>query len=141
MNTNPPHLFPEAVTLQKVFEMDIGTAYFYNNIVVVEAKEGVTISYQTGFAFLVKGLQYLGTKPWVYIANRINSYSVNPNDYKYLEKIPTLKGIAIVTPTELGKKNAALEANFFNKDFIVVDDLASAYIWGRELLNTSKKYS
>lgn len=135
MNANVPHHLPNSAILQNVLEMDIGTAYFYNNIVVVEAKEGVTISYKTGFSFLVKGLQYMGTKPWVYIANRINSYSVNPNDYKYLEKIPTLRGIAIVTPTDLGKQNAALEANFFNKDFIVLENLSSAYDWATALLN------
>jgi hypothetical protein len=117
--------------------MDIGTAYFYNNIIIVEANEGVTISYKTGFSFLLKALQYIGAKPWVYIANRINSYSVNPNDYKYLERIPTLKGIAIVTPTKIGKQSAALEANFFNKDFVVVDDLQSAYNWAIELLSKS----
>ena len=135
MKNNFPHKFSESITLQKIFEMDIGKAYFYDNIVVVEAKEGVTLSYKTGFSFLVKGLQYVGGKPWVYIANRINSYSVNPNDYKYLEKIPTLMGIAIVTPTEIGKKNAGLEANFYKKNFIVLDDLSSAYDWAKELLN------
>ncbi|MCW9038648.1 hypothetical protein [Altibacter sp.] len=127
MNATSPHNFPASVSLRHVLETDLGMVFFYDNIVVVEAYEGVTISYITGFSILVKGLQKLGTRPWVYIANRINSYSVNPNDYKYLEKIPTLKGLVIITPDEIGKKNAALEANFFNKPFTVVDDLASAY--------------
>ncbi|PKA84396.1 hypothetical protein ATE92_2584 [Ulvibacter sp. MAR_2010_11] len=134
MNPHNPHLFPEPLALQKVMETEIGNIYFYDNLVVVEAHEGVTLSYATGFSILVKGLQYLGAKSWIYIANRINSYSVNPNDYKYLEKIPTLKGIAIVTPSEIGKKNAALEANFYNKNFTVVDDLPTAYYWAREIL-------
>ncbi|WP_339831837.1 hypothetical protein [uncultured Altibacter sp.] len=135
MNATSPHNFPASVPLRHVMETELGMVYFYDNIVVVEAYEGVTVSYSTGFSILIKGLQKLGTRPWVYIANRINSYSVNPNDYKYLEKIPTLQGLVIITPDELGKKNAALEANFFNKPFTVVDDLASAYNFAQGLLN------
>ncbi len=135
MKVKSPHDFPDSATLYNVLETKIGTVYFYKNVVIVEAYEGVTLSYQTAFSILVKGLQNLRAKQWIYIANRINSYSVNPNDYKYLEKIPTLKGIAIVTPNEIGKKNAALEANFFNKPFAVVDDIPSAYNWAKTILD------
>ena len=82
------------------------------------------------------GLKYVGSRPFVYIANRVNSYSVNPNDYVYLEKVPTLKGIAIVTPTELGKKNAELELNFFRKPMEIFDNVSEAYLWGKQLLHS-----
>lgn len=94
---------------------DLADIYFYENVVVVEALEGVTISYKTGFEILARGLRIFGRKPFVYIANRINSYSVNPNDFKYLVSSPTLKGIAIASQLESGRKNAALEKAFSKK--------------------------
>lgn len=130
-----PHNLPEEISLSEILESDIGTIYFYPNLVVVEAKEGVTLSYTTGFSLLVSGLRRLGSRPFVYIANRINSYSVNPNDYIYLEKVPSLKGIAIVTPNEIGKKNAEMELNFFNKPMAIFDSISEAYTWGTQILN------
>ncbi|MEZ4874740.1 MAG: hypothetical protein R2793_04650 [Flavobacteriaceae bacterium] len=128
------HDLPEEYVLKDVFSTEINTVYFYKNIVVVEAKEGITLSYKTAFPILVTGLKMLGRKPWVYIANRIHSYAVNPNDYVYLEKIPTLKGIALVTYDEIGRKNAEMESMFFKKHFHCCDDLSSAFSWAKGIL-------
>ncbi len=100
----------------------------------MEAKAGVTISFETGFSILLKWTKTIGNKPWVYIANRLNSYAVNPTDYKYLEKVPSLKGLAIVTHDDLGRSNAELEANFFKKPFKVFDNLDKAFDWSNSLL-------
>lgn len=134
MKLTNPHKLAADAELEHVLKTDLVTVYFYNDIVVVEAKEGVTLSYKTAFSILVSGLKYVGNRPFIYIANRINSYSVNPNDYIYLEKVPTLKGIAIVSPSELGKKNAELELNFFRKPMAIFDTVSEAYHWGKQIL-------
>ncbi len=136
MEMADPHKLTVEAELEHVLRTDLVTVYFYKDIVIVEAKEGVTLSYKTAFSILVMGLKYVGSRPFVYIANRVNSYSVNPNDYVYLEKVPTLKGIAIVTPTELGKKNAELELNFFRKPMEIFDNVSEAYLWGKQLLHS-----
>ncbi|AVI51767.1 hypothetical protein C5O00_11555 [Pukyongia salina] len=136
MEMADPHKLTVEAELEHVLKTDLVTVYFYTDIVIVEAKEGVTLSYKTAFSILVMGLKYVGSRPFVYIANRVNSYSVNPNDYVYLEKVPTLKGIAIVTPTELGKKNAELELNFFRKPMEIFDNVSEAYLWGKQLLHS-----
>ena len=136
MEMADPHKLTVEAELEHVLKTDLVTVYFYKDIVIVEAKEGVTLSYKTAFSILVMGLKYVGSRPFVYIANRVNSYSVNPNDYVYLEKVPTLKGIAIVTPTELGKKNAELELNFFRKPMEIFDNVSEAYLWGKQLLHS-----
>ena len=97
---------------------------------MVEVAEGVSLSFRNGFSTLLRVINKLGTRPWVYIANRKNSYSVNPNEYKYLNKILTLRGIAIVTY----KPNctvAQLEANFCEKPHSIFNDLESAFNWAR----------
>lgn len=138
MNLTNPHNLTSPVALNHVLETELVTAYFYSNIVVVEAHEGVTLSYKTAFSLLVKGLQFTLSKPFVYISNRVNSYSLNPNDYIYLEKIPTLKGIAIVAPTELGKQNAELELNFFKKPMEIFDETNDAFEWAKMIVESSR---
>ncbi|MEL6810945.1 MAG: hypothetical protein AAFP76_06380 [Bacteroidota bacterium] len=137
--THTSHL-PGHLDLETIIEQKAATVYFYGNFVVVEVNEGVTLSYRTGFSLLIKGLSILKRKPWIYISNRVNSYAVNPTDYKYLNKVPTLKGLVIVDRSTVGKKNASLEANFSDKPFMVVDTMEAAYQWGKALLekNSSK---
>ncbi len=120
--------------LEKVLETEIGTVRFYGNIVVFEAVEGIVVSHKNGFSVLLKSLQILGTKPWVYISNRINSYSIKPIDYKYLNKIPSLKAVAVVNYNEMGFSNAQLEAKFCKKPFQVFINLNDAVVWARNYL-------
>ena len=94
-----PHSLPDNTTLSDVIENEYATVYFYGNITVVEVNEGVTISFKTGISLLLKSLTLLGTKPFIIISNRINSYSVNPTDYKYLEIVPSLRVLSIVYHT------------------------------------------
>lgn len=135
---NTPHNLPKEAIFKQILETEIGTIYFYEGIVIVEAKEGITISYKTGFSTLVKGLQITGLKPFVYISNRLNSYSVDPNDYKYLNKIPSLKGIGIVSRLESARQNAILEKAFSKKDLEIFEDINDAYEWALTKLDTKK---
>jgi hypothetical protein len=128
------HNLPNDFQLKSKLETDIGVVYFYGNIVVFEANEGVTLSYKTGFSVLLKGLTIVGTKPFVYISNRTNSYSIKPMDYKYLNKVPTLKCVGIVTYSEVGHSNAELESNFCKKPLRIFDNLTEAVIWGKGFL-------
>lgn len=91
MNKTLSHNLPPDFQIKKVLETDIGMVYFYDNIVVFEANEGVTLSYKTSFSILLKCLTIIGARPSVYISNRVNSYSIKPMDYKYLNSVPTLK--------------------------------------------------
>lgn len=129
-----PHKLPADFKIKKILETDIGVVYFYGNIVVFEADEGVTLSYKTGFSLLLKGLTIIGGKPFVYISNRTNSYSIKPMDYKYINKVPTMKSFGIVTYSEVGRSNAELESNFCKKPFRIFDNLTEAVIWGKGFL-------
>lgn len=129
-----PHKLPAEFRLKKTLETDVGMVYFYDNIVIFEANEGVIMSYKTGFSILLNGLNYLGTKPWVYVSNRVHSYSIKPMDYKYLNNVPTLRAVGVVNYSELGHSNAELEAKFCKKPFQMFDNLTDAFIWGKGYL-------
>ncbi|NND63085.1 MAG: hypothetical protein HKN48_07795 [Flavobacteriaceae bacterium] len=116
-------------------DTDIAAIYFYKGVVVVEAHEGVTLSFTTGFTILLHGLRITGFSPFIYIANRVNSYSVSPTDYKYLNKINPLKGIAIVSDSESARNNAELEKNFCTKPLEIFENMEDAHEWAIGLLD------
>ena len=138
MKSTNPHNLPSHFILTDHFEVSIGTIYFYGNFVVVEIKEGVNVSFATGFSILLKGLRLLGGKPWIYIANRVHSYSVTPTDYKYLNRVPSLKGVAIVDHKDDSTAITKLEAKFCKKYFSVFNDLNNAFTWGENILQNHK---
>lgn len=72
------------------------TIQAHKSIAIVEISEGVVISYKSGHDVFKRLLSILGDQPWVYVSNRVNSYSLDPNDYKHLNQIPTLKGIGVI---------------------------------------------
>lgn len=134
MELKSVHNFPPEVRLTQVVETDIGMLYFYKNILVLEGKEGVTLSYKTAFSVLLKSLQLLGPRPWVFISNRVNSYSISPTDFSYLNRVPTLKAIAIVNYTDSAKQNAELETQFCKKPNKNFDKIEDAYNWAKTFL-------
>src|SRR5690606_1029765 len=129
-----PHNLPSDFHLDRVWETEIGVVYFYNDFVVFEAHEGVIISHQSGFSVLMEGLKYLGPKNWAYVSNRVNSYSINTIDYKYLHKIPSLKAVGVVYYNEIAHTNAIMEANFCKKPFKIFNNLLEGATWGKGFL-------
>jgi len=134
ISVNAPKLVDDLV-LKKVIDTDLGIIRFYDNLIVMEAKEDVVLSLKTGMFILLKVISITGTKPVVYISNRVNSYAVAPTDYKYLEMIPNLKGIAVVSYSSYTKETVELESRFFKKPFMVFDNITDAKTWALELLN------
>ncbi|WP_339697420.1 hypothetical protein [uncultured Marixanthomonas sp.] len=133
-----PHNFPTSAKFNKIIELTVGTVYLYDKVVVVEIKEGMNVSYISSFSALLLVLRHVGMKPMVYISHRINSYSLTPTDYKYLHRIPNLKGIAVVSASTIGYKNLEIEAAFFKKPFQAFSTLEDAYNWSQNLLENQQ---
>jgi hypothetical protein len=131
---NAPKLVDDLV-LKNVLDTELGIIKFYDNLIVMEAKEDVVLSLKTGMFILLKVISIAGTKPVVYISNRVNSYAVAPTDYKYLEMIPNLKGIAVVSYSPFNKETVELESRFYSKPFMVFNNMNDAKNWSLELLN------
>lgn len=132
-NLQAPRL-SDTLLAKEVLDTEIGTIYFYDNILVMEGKENAVFCIKTGLSILLKVIKIVGIKPVVYISNRINSYSVDPNDYKYLEMIPNLQGIATVSYNNFTKNSATLEQKFFKKPFRDFESLDDAKFWAMEVL-------
>jgi hypothetical protein len=124
------------IELIKRHDLEVGSFYFYKNHIVAEVKEGVAFTYEKAFRILELGKAYYGNKtPFVYISNRVNSYSFNPTaHYKTQAMFPNLKGYAVVTYDEVNQEIAELEQTFLNKPVAIFHNLEHALKWVEELI-------
>ena len=137
MNPLNPHNVSDAFQLTKTITNKIATVYVYNKrIAVVGVNEGATLSYASAASLLFKGLLTFKNRPWVYISNRVNSYSVVPTDYEHLHKINTLKALSIVVPEGTDPSTTAIEQIFCRKPFqLFTNGLEEALVWAEKMLN------
>ena len=108
------------------------TISVHNCIAIVEIAEGTTINYKNGIETFERLMSMIGDKPWVYISNRVNSYSLDPNGYKHFNEIPTLKGIGVIQYKRSTETALELEKMFIKKPLKTFDDLDSAIEWALE---------
>ena len=117
-----------------VINSKLGKVFFYEDFVVSQFNEGITLSYKNGLPLLMKGLKIVGTKPFFYISYRKYSYSLVPTDYKFLGKIPNLKALAIVYPRSRRIQSVGYEGLFLEKPMQEFSNFQEAYVWGKEML-------
>ncbi|WP_299254590.1 hypothetical protein [uncultured Aquimarina sp.] len=78
--------------------------------------------------------KHFNKKPFVYISNRVNSYSVDPTVYYETTKIDNLIGIAVVSRNHRQQKLTELENKFFQKRIKYFTDIKKALEWKNKLL-------
>jgi len=105
----------------------------YDNYVITVINEGVVITLEHNETLLKVAESYFSDKPFVYISNRINSYSVDPKVYFKTEQIQTIKGLAVVTNNYQVKINAKIEKMFFKKPFEIFTEIEDAIAWANEM--------
>lgn len=111
--------------------LEFGSITFLDNILIAELNEGILFDIPHNKELLELGREHFNGKPYGYISNRINSYSVNPMIHLDSAKSPNLVAIAIVSDKEVVKQNTIIEKQFFrNKSsFEVFDTIDEAIIW------------
>ncbi len=118
--------------LLDTYILDAGTYIFYDNYIVAEIKEGskVTIE-QTNELIPLIEKHYGEQKPFGYISNRINSYSIVPLNYLHCPGIymKNFKGFAVVTYSKTSALTAQMEEHFVKTPFKQFDDLDDAIFW------------
>ena len=110
--------------------------YFYENFLVSEVKAGVAFTLENAKEMLELAKMHFGKKiPFVYIANRINSYSFNPTaHFKTAAMFPNLKGYGVVIYDSMNLEIAQMEQSFFNKPVNIFSSLEDAINWVDELI-------
>jgi hypothetical protein len=122
-------------------ELDLGRFLYYENFSIAEVSEGVHLSPEKMQKLLRIAEDVYGDDiPFVYISNRIHSYSIDPlGYYEAIKMFPNLKGYAIVSQNNRLRTLAVLEKLFIKKPVRVFENLEKAVTWA-EQINTKHPY-
>ncbi|MBL7474123.1 STAS/SEC14 domain-containing protein [Robertkochia sediminum] len=113
---------------------DLGTFYFYSNMVIGILEEGTILDLDTTSKLIALSERNFGLRDFVYISLRLHSYSVDPTIYPYLTEMKNLKGIAIVSEKASYRKNFEVEKQFYAHNMRIFNDLDEAILWSRNLI-------
>ena len=116
-------------------ELDFCTLHFFDGYVISYINEGEIVTFDKCSIITKTAVEFYGSSKFVYITNRVNSYSVDPSVYFEISKIKTLVGFAIVSKDYTAKSNAEIEKLFLNKPMAVFDVLEDAIAWAKSVLD------
>lgn len=117
-----------------LLKFDFCDMHIYDNYLIVIMNEGITIRPAHNQVLLNVAETYFNSKRFVYISNRLNSYSVDPSAYFETSKIENLAGFAVVSKDYKVKSNAEIEKLFFDKPFEVFSTVENAIEWVGSIL-------
>ncbi|WP_178985452.1 hypothetical protein [Winogradskyella helgolandensis] len=119
----------------KVYHLKLGRIFLYQNYIVTEFDEGVDINFEN-FKELSQIIeQNFKDQPFGFIANRINSYSINLNDAELFNKtFNNAIAYAIVAYSNRTKRIIEIESHFFKFNKKVFHNFENALDWVEETL-------
>ena len=117
-------------------KIDLGRFVFYENISITEVSEGTHVTFEKIAHMLQFAEDVYGNDiPFVYISNRIHSYSIDPlGYYEAIKMFPNLKAYAIVSQNDRRRMLFVLEKLFIKKPIRVFDNLEKAVEWAEQII-------
>jgi len=119
----------------KYYNLKNAEVFIFDHYVINQIREGVIIATPNDKELNEIIQEHFSGRDLVYVSNRIKSYAVDPLIYKKVEDIPNLLAIAIVPKTEIMRKNAEYEREFYHKPYGIFDSLRDAVLWTDTILN------
>jgi hypothetical protein len=120
--------------MKEILTFDFCDMTVYDHYLVVVVKEGIHIVPKHNDVLIEVANTHFFDKPFIYITNRINSYSVDPKIYLETAKIENLKGFAVVSNNYQAKVNAQIEQLFFTKPFEIFTTTEEAFNWADDTI-------
>lgn len=120
--------------LTKNIELDFGKVTIHENIIIAKLNEGILFDVENNKKLLELGKEIFNQKNYGYISHRVNSYAVDPMVYFESANTKNLKAIAVVSESEMTRRNAdQVERKFYkgNNSFEVFQTLEEAVQWIR----------
>ena len=117
----------------QLYKHPLGKFTVFENYVISEFDEGVQLNISVAKEFIKLAKYYFGNRPFVYISNRVNNYSINPLIFREIAAIENLKKIAIVSNTSDPKILSVFEDSFAPRDIQRFDKLEQAIDWCKSL--------
>jgi len=103
-------LISKSLSFQKVI-LDFGTNYLFEDFFIMEVNEGIHFNSEKLNSLLTEIRKHYGNhKKLAYIANRVNSYSIDPVLWSYFDKDDSiLIAVSIVSYRDSTFMNANIE--------------------------------
>ncbi len=116
-------------------KLAFGNYYFCDQLVIGEINEGMHITWSMAKILIQEILKFYGDAAKIaYVANRVNSYSIDPQNWIRLEReYNFLVASAIVIYNNPSYINASLEKNFSHKSMKRCLSLSEAISWVKSL--------
>lgn len=116
-------------------ELPFGNFYLTEKLVIGELNEGVHFDWKKGETLILEAIDFYGKQAkLVFVSNRINNYSIDPQNYSRLEeKYQLLAASAIVIYNPTTYMNASIEKQFTAKTIKIASSLEEAIEWGLSL--------
>lgn len=114
--------------IRQIHRLEFGNFFFLQNTIIAEISEGIVYDWSKGKQVIDLALEAYGPNfPLHYISNRINDYSVRPQDWlKFKDHRHYLRTYSIVTYDKTGFTNLIFEKLFYTSKIYHFQDLPSA---------------
>ena len=122
-------------SLDRILETRDSYIHYVDNNIYFEAKEGMDFTFSREIDLLIQATELIGNVHFVYISNQCQHAAVFLYDYKYLEMLPNLIGIAIVTYYGPDKKSLAIDESRFKHPIKLFDSLHDAKKWSKKIFS------
>lgn len=124
-------------TIREIREYEFGVFYFFNGLVISEMNEGEIFDWSVTQKIIGVANEVLGKdKPFAYISNRINIYSVVPTDWlKFYKHHNQLEFYSVVTYNQSGLASLVLERMFYQNKIRQFCNLEDAIKWSVNEVN------
>lgn len=131
-------LLSQSLTYEKL-TLDFGTNYLFENFIIMEVNEGVHFNFDKLNELLMGITAHYGfDKKLAYIANRVNSYSIDPILWSYFDKDDNmLVAASIVTYSNSSFMNASIEKKLASISLKRSSSLEEAIGWVQQLSELS----
>jgi hypothetical protein len=111
---------------------------YVDNTILFEHKKGKINHFGREINLLIQAIGRFGNMPFVYISNQNMHAQVSLNDYKYLEMLPNLIGMAIVVNNEYNHLQVNFDESQFKNPAKVFCSLDDAKNWSKTLFSKEK---
>ncbi|MBC2846845.1 hypothetical protein [Winogradskyella flava] len=124
----------KSLSFEKI-ELGFGTNYLFDDFFIMEVNEGVHFNSETLNSLLAEVRKHYGShKQLAYIANRVNSYSIDPVLWSYFDKDDSiLIAAAIVSYRNSTLMSANIEKQLSSISMKRCTDIEEAISWVRTL--------
>jgi len=110
-------------------DLEIGRLHFLENMVISEIREGKHLSFKSGNSYLKLISDFYGKqKPYGFISNRVNTFSIEALDFpKFTTILTNLKVYAAIGYTHFDKMNMDIEKQFCKVHYRDFDTIKESY--------------